>query len=57
MLRFAGKLLFGIGLVFILGGILLPLEFWKPVFLCVMLAALAASAWYQIKLRHERLLK
>lgn len=53
MLRFAGKLLFGLGLAFTVGGILLPLGYWRPVFLCLMLAALAAGIWYGIKLHHE----
>jgi hypothetical protein len=55
MLRFAGKLFVGLGLAFVLGGILLPLEYWQPVFLCLMLAALMAGIGYSIKLRHERL--
>jgi hypothetical protein len=55
--RFTGKLLVGMGLVFVLGGILLPLEWWKPVFPCLVLAALAALIWYGFKRRHERLLK
>ena len=55
MFRFGGKLLVGLGLAFVLGGILLPLEYWQPVFLCLMLAALMAGIWYSIKLRHERL--
>lgn len=55
MFRFAGKLLVGLGLAFVLGGILLPLEYWHLVFLCLMLAALTAGIWYSIKLRHERL--
>lgn len=54
MLRFAGKLFVGLGLAFVLGGILLPLEYWEPVFFCLMLAALTAGIWYSIKLRHER---
>jgi hypothetical protein len=53
MQRFVGKLLFGVGLSFALGGFLLPLELWKPVFFCLMVAALAAGVWYSIKLRHE----
>jgi len=48
MFRFAGKLLVGLGLAFVLGGILLPLEYWHPVFLCLMLAALTAGIWYSI---------
>ena len=55
MLRFGGKLFVGLGLAFVLGGILLPLEYWHPVFLCLMLAAVMAGIWYSIKLRHERL--
>lgn len=55
MFRFAGKLFVGLGLAFVLGGMLLPLEYWHPVFLCLMLAALMAGIWYSIKLRHERL--
>jgi len=54
MFRFAGKLLVGLGLAFVLGGILLPLEYWQPVFLCLMLAAATAGIWYSIKLRHEQ---
>jgi hypothetical protein len=55
MFRFAGKLFVGLGLAFVLGGILLPLEYWQPVFLCLMLGAVTADIWYSIKLRHERL--
>jgi len=54
MLRFTGKLFVGLGLAFILGGILLPFEYWNAVFLCLMLAAVTAAIWYSIKLRHER---
>jgi membrane protein implicated in regulation of membrane protease activity len=57
MLRFGGKLFVGLGLAFVLGGILLPLEYWEPVFTSLMLAALAAGVWYSIKLRHERSLQ
>jgi hypothetical protein len=57
MLRFGGKLLVGLGLAFVLGGILFPLEYWEPVFAALMLAALAAGIWYSIKLRHERSLQ
>lgn len=53
LLRFAGKLFVGLGLAFVLGGILLPLEYWKPVFACLMLAALAAGIWYGVQLRRE----
>jgi uncharacterized membrane protein len=53
LLRFAGKLLVGVGLAFALGGALLPLEYWRPVFLCVMLGALAAGIWYRRKLGRE----
>jgi hypothetical protein len=53
MFRFIGKLLFGLGLAFALGGVLLPLEYWRPVFLCLMLAALTAGIRYGVKLRHE----
>jgi hypothetical protein len=52
-LRFAGKLFVGLGLAFVLGGILLPLEYWKPVFACLMLAALAAGIRYGVQLRRE----
>jgi len=55
MLRFVGKLFVGLGLAFALGGILLPLEYWQAVFLCLMLAAVTAAIWYSIKLRHERI--
>lgn len=54
MYRFIGKLLVGLGLAFVLGGILLPLEYWQLVFLCLMLAALTSGIWYSIKLRHDR---
>lgn len=54
MYRFIGKLLVGLGFAFVLGGSLLPLEYWQPVFLCLMLAALTAGIWYSIRLRHER---
>jgi hypothetical protein len=57
MFRFGGKLLVGLGLAFVLGGILLPLEFWESVFGSLMLTALAAGIWYSIKLRHERSLQ
>jgi hypothetical protein len=57
MFRFAGKLLVGLGLAFVLGGMLLPLEYWESVFGSVMLTALAAGIWYGIKLRHERSLQ
>ena len=57
MLRFGGKLFVGLGLVFVLGGVLLPLEYWEPVFGSLMLTALAAGIWYSIKLRHERSLQ
>ena len=56
-LRFGGKLFVGLGLVFVLGGILLPIEYWEPVFGSLMLTALAAGIWYSIKLRHERSLQ
>jgi hypothetical protein len=54
MFRFAGKLFVGLGLAFVLGGILLPSEYWHLGFLCLMLAAMTAGIWYSIKLRHER---
>jgi len=54
MLRFGGKLLVGLGLAFVWGGILLPPEYWAQVFGSLMLTALAAGIWYGIKLRHER---
>jgi hypothetical protein len=57
MLRFGGKLLVGLGLAFVLGGILLPPEYWARVFGSLMLTALAAGIWYGIKLRHERSLQ
>jgi hypothetical protein len=44
-LRFLGKLLVGVGLVLLLSGILLPLEWWKPVVNCLMLGALAGVLW------------
>jgi hypothetical protein len=53
MLRFAGKLMFGLGLAFALGGFLLPLGYWRPVFSSLMLTALAAGVWYGARLRHE----
>jgi hypothetical protein len=56
-LRFGGKLFVGLGLVFVLGGVLLPIEYWEPVFGSLMLTALAAGIWYSIKLRHERSLQ
>ena len=55
--RFGGKLFVALGLVFVLGGILLPLEYWESVFGSLMLTALAAGIWYSIKLRHERSLQ
>jgi hypothetical protein len=57
MFRFGGKLLVGLGLAFVLGGILFPLEYWESVFGSLMLTALAAGIWYSIKLRHERSLQ
>jgi len=57
MFRFGGKLFVGLGLAFVLGGILLPLEYWGPAFASIMLAALAAGIWYSIELRHERSLQ
>ena len=57
MFRFGGKLFVGLGLAFVLGGILLPLEFWESVFGSLMLTGLAAGIWYGIKLRHERSLQ
>jgi len=56
-LRFGGKLFVGLGLAFVLGGILFPLEYWESVFGSLMLTALAAGIWYSIKLRHERSLQ
>ena len=53
MLRFVGTLIVALGLAFVLGGILLPLEYWESVFASLMLTALAAGIWYGIKLRHE----
>ncbi len=53
LLRFIGKLLFGVGLAFALGGVLLPLEYWRSLFLCLTLAAFAAAIWYRVKLRRE----
>jgi hypothetical protein len=53
MLRFAGKLMFGLGLAFALGGVALPLQLLRPVFLSLMLTALAAGIWYGVRLRHE----
>ena len=57
MFRFGGKLFVGLGLAFVLGGILFPLEYWESVFGSLMLTALAAGIWYSIKLRHERSLQ
>jgi hypothetical protein len=57
MLRFGGKLFVGLGLAFVLGGILFPLEYWESVFGSLMLTALAAGFWYSIKLQHERSLR
>ena len=57
MLRFGGKLFVGLGLAFVLGGILFPLEYWESVFGSLMLTALAAGFWYSIKLQHERSLQ
>ncbi len=54
LLRFAGKLLVGLGLAFVLGGVLLPLEYWRLIFGGLTLAAFSAGVWYQIKLRHEQ---
>ena len=57
MFRFGGKLFVGLGLAFVLGGILFPLEYWESVFGSLMLTALAAGIWYSIKLRHEQSLQ
>jgi hypothetical protein len=54
MFRFAGKLFVGLGIAFVLGGILLPLAYWESLFGSLMLTALAAGIWYRINLRHER---
>lgn len=54
MFRFTGKLFVALGLAFVVGGILLPLEYWQPIFLSLMLAAATAGIAYGIKLRHER---
>lgn len=52
-LRLLGKLFVGLGLAFVLGGILLPLRYWEPVFLSLMLAAFAAAIAHGIGVRHE----
>lgn len=52
--RLLGKLFVGLGLAFVLGGFLLPLEYWEPVFATLMLAAFAGGLWQSIKLRQER---
>jgi hypothetical protein len=57
MLRFVGKLFVALGLAFVLGGILLPLEYWESVFGSLMLTALTTGIWYSIKLRQERSLR
>ena len=57
MFRFGGKIFVALGLAFVLGGILLPLEYWESVFGSLMLTALAAGIWYSIKLRRERSLQ
>jgi hypothetical protein len=53
LLRFVGKLLFGLGLFLATSGILLPPALWSSAFLCLALAAFAAAIWYRIKLRRE----
>jgi hypothetical protein len=53
MFRFAGKLFVGLGLAFVLGGALVPPEYWESVFGSLMLTSLIAGIWYGIKLRHE----
>ena len=53
MLRFLGRLFFGLGLAFALGGFLLPIEYWQPVFMSLLLTAFAAGIWYGVRLRHE----
>jgi hypothetical protein len=57
MFRLVGKLFVALGFSFVLGGILLPLEYWESVFGSIMLTVLAAGIWYCIKLRHERSLQ
>jgi hypothetical protein len=57
MFRFGGKLFVALGLAFVLGGILLPLEYWESVFGSLMLTAVAAGVWYGMKLWHGRSLQ
>ncbi|HEX4106269.1 MAG TPA: hypothetical protein VHX92_08555 [Rhizomicrobium sp.] len=52
-MRLIGKLLFGLGLLLAIGGMLLPPEFLRSAFLYFGLAALAAGIWYGVKLRRE----
>ena len=51
--RLVGRVLTGVGLVFVLGGMLAPPDLWEPIFGCVLLAAPAALFWYSIKLGRE----
>jgi hypothetical protein len=52
-MRLIGKLLFGLGLLLAVSGILLPPQLWRPAFLCLGLAAFAVAIWYTVKLRRE----
>jgi 1,4-dihydroxy-2-naphthoate octaprenyltransferase len=52
-MRLVGKLLFGLGLLLAVGGILLPPTLLSSAFLCLGLAAFAAGIWYTVKLRRE----
>jgi len=51
--RFIGRLNVGLGLVIAAGGLLLPEPAIRPTFLSLVLAYLAASIAYRIKLRRE----
>jgi len=57
MLRFGGKLFCGLGLAFVLGGILFPPEYWEPVFAPSCWPRWRQASGNSIKLRHERSLQ
>ncbi len=52
-LRLVGKLGVGVGLGIAMSAILLPLAYWKPVVMGLMLAAFAAAIVHHLRLRRE----
>jgi len=51
--RFAGKLMFVVGLFLAVGTPLLPIKIAFPVFFGVMLTIMALALWYRVKVRRE----